>query len=481
MAPRYLGRAVRVTAERSGLRLLAYVQAIRASSAWVRHAYRWLPESIREKVARRLAERAALAARMPDLPPVRIDAGVQPARQEFPDRPNSGGQSSASGANLFGYFRGQFGLAEAARLYASALLVSGNPVALVDIDLDLPHGFGDESLASLLQDQAPHATSIVFVNPDYFEQAIERIGRARMQGRYIIACWFWELERIPQQWLAAFELVDEVLVASGFIEEAVRSATTKPVTRIPLPLFERRDSGLQRSDIGLADDQFVFMTSFDFHSWIERKNPLATMEAFRRAFGGTDAKVKLVVKTSNGHLHPQALTQLLAMTHHEPRIVIMDGIIEHAHLRAMQRCCDAYVSLHRAEGFGLGLAECMSMGKPVIATAWSGNLEFMTEDNSCLVPAELTAIPHGQYLHADGQRWAAPDVEVAANFMRRLVFEEGFAQGLGERGRASITRQLSPKEIGKMLAERLEAIALLRAASMSAQDKLVPATAEVRQ
>lgn len=418
---------------------------------------------------------------MPDLPPVRIDAGVQPAPQEFPNGSNSGSQSSVGGVNLFGYFRGQFGLAEAARLYASALLTSGHPVALVDIDLDLPHGFGDESLASLLQDQAPHATSVVFVNPDYFEQAIERIGRARMQGRYIIACWFWELERIPQQWLAAFEHVDEVLVASGFIEEAVRLATTKPVTRIPLPLFERRDSGLQRSDIGLADDQFVFMTSFDFHSWIERKNPLATMEAFSRAFGGIDAKVKLVVKTSNGHLHPQALTQLLAMTHHESRIVIMDGIIEHAHLRAMQRCCDAYVSLHRAEGFGLGLAECMSMGKPVIATAWSGNLEFMTEDNSCLVPAELTEISHGQYLHADGQRWAAPDVEVAASFMRRLVFEEGFAQGLGERGRASITRQLSPKGIGKMLAERLEAIALSRATSMSVQDQFVSATAETRQ
>lgn len=438
---------------RSGLGWLAFVHSIR-QSAPARAIYRILPLQLRAWVARNIAARAARAASFPALPAVQANKRPRP---EFSAATTSA-SAFAGGANLFAYYRGQFGLAEAARLYTSALMHVGYPVAINDVQIDLPHGFDDSSFADKLQTDAPHQINLVFVNPDYFKVAIESIGPERMLGRYIIACWFWELEYVPTEWLPALDNVDEILVASEFIEQAFRRATDKPVTKVPLPLFDEQDSGLQRKDFGLANEDFVFLTSFDFHSWVERKNPIAAINAFIQAFPDKASPVKLVVKASNGNLHPQALLSLLKMSHDDPRILVLDGILDRAHLRSLQRCCNSYVSLHRAEGFGLGLAECMAMGKPVIATAWSGNLEFMTEDNSCLVPAKLVAVESGEYLHTDGQRWAEADIEQAASAMRKLADEPEYASALGQRASSSIRTSLSPARVGQLLAARLEQV-----------------------
>src|SRR5690606_27404347 len=191
--------------------------------------------------------------------------------------------SGRVGANLLGYLRGQFGLAESARMYARAMMSAGLPVSLLDIDLNLRHGWDDRSVEAWLGDDLPHSISILFVNPDMLEPALGRIGEARLQGRYLIACWFWELEDLPENWLPAIAQVDEILVASKFVEDAFRRATDKPILRVPIPLSDTADSGLQRADFGLEEDCFVFLCTFDFNSWIARKNPEAAIAAFRLA------------------------------------------------------------------------------------------------------------------------------------------------------------------------------------------------------
>jgi glycosyltransferase involved in cell wall biosynthesis len=127
-------------------------------------------------------------------------------------------------------------------------------------------------------------------------------------------------------------------------------------------------------------------------------------------------------------------------------------------MRALQRCADSYVSLHRAEGFGLGLAECMALGKPVIGTAWSGNLDFMTNANSCLVDYRLVPVGEGEYQYAEGMQWAEADVDHAAACMKRLVDAPGFASSLGAQAGVDIRNRLSPSGAARAIAGYVESL-----------------------
>lgn len=435
--------------------------------------YRLLPEPIRAAVSRVWVRRMMHGARFRTLPPVvPADPQVDDCAADFVDMATSG--HHLEGVNLFAYFRGRFGLAEAARSYARALAASGYPVALIDVDLQLPHDFNETALDNRLGSAAPFDIGIVFVNPDYLDAALESIGQARLAGRALVACWFWELENVPQEWQRAASEVDGILVASAFVEEAFRKVTDTPVFRVPLPLFKEADSGLGREAFGLVEGDFVFLASFDFHSGFERKNPRAVLQAFREAFPRGDEPVGLVVKTSNGEHYPELFTALARAASTDRRILIRDDVLPKPHLRALQRSCDAYVSLHRAEGFGLGMAECMAQGKPVVATAWSGNMEFMTPDNSCLVGFSLVPVPEGGYLDARAQRWAEPDVSEAAEWMRRLAAEPQLATRIGEIARQTVRSQLDPRLAADRIGRFIEMVrdrAASRAAGGTAAER----------
>lgn len=443
------------TNDNGGLLLLAFSAWIRRQS-WLQSIYRRFPQPLRNQVSSVLAARASRRARFPRTPawarPVEPVAAALPA--------SVAASPDAAGVNIFGYLRGQFGLAESARMYARALIESGYPVALHDIEIELQHSSDDRSLDSHLGQNAPHAISLIFVNPDYFDEALAHIGRGRLEGRYLIACWFWELQDIPEDWLPAVDQVDEIMVASRFVEQAFRRVTDKPITCVPLPLSAVPDSGLQREDFGLGADEFVFLCTFDFNSWVHRKNPFAVVEAFRKAFPPQREGVRLLLKSSNGHRHPDKFLLLLNAARQDPRITVRDEVIDRAHVHALQRCADVYVSLHRAEGFGLGLAECMAMGKPVIGTAWSGNLDFMNEDNSALVDYRLIPVGEGEYPHSPGAVWADADVDHAAASMLRLADDRDYAQRLGARAAQDIRATLSPRDAARILTERFEALSV---------------------
>lgn len=420
---------------------------------WLRMLHRHLPQRWRDRVSSLLGARASAGARFPRTPRWEVIPEVRAPQVEHAD-PALAGQ----GVNILGYIRGQFGVAESARLYARALIDSGVDVALYDIDLGLAHGWEDRSLEPWIGTDTPHRVSIIFVNPDYLQPALAHIGAERLRGRHLIACWFWELETVPSEWVQAMEQVDEIMVASHFVEQAFVRATNKPVTRVSMPLGPQPDSGLQRADFGLEAECFTFLATFDFNSWVVRKNPSAVLAAFKEAFADGRQDVRLLIKSSNGFRHPQPFGELLREAGTDPRIIIRDDVIDRAHVNALQRCCDAYVSLHRAEGFGLGLAECMAMGKPVIATGWSGNLDFMDEDCAALVRYTLVPVKDGEYPHPQGQRWAAPDIAHAAQWMRQLADDPAAARALGERGRQRVQTALSPHAVARQLVERVRLI-----------------------
>ncbi|KAA0072043.1 glycosyltransferase [Rhodanobacter sp. T12-5] len=423
---------------------------------WLKAVYRHFPAVFRNRLSGALAARVREQIRFKRTPnwrgrphPPGLELAASAARAEYDD---------AVGVNIFAYVRGQFGLAEGARLYARALMAEGYPVAIHNIDIDIPHGMDDTSFDSRITDELPYGVNLIFVNPDHLEEAINSIGRQRMGNRHTIACWFWELEVFPSEWLPALQLVDEIMVSTGFIETAVGHVTDKPVWHVPLPVDEGHDSGLMRSDFGLDEDSFVFMNSFDFNSSLERKNPQAVIKAFRLAFADGRADVRLLIKSSNGHRHLEKLQELLAAAVGDPRIMVRDEVIGRGDVAALQRCVDAYVSLHRAEGFGLGLAECMRLGKPVIATAWSGNMDFMTADNSCLVDYQLVPVGEGEYVHHAGQRWAEASVEHAAALMRQVVGDPEFAVRIGAQAAHDIRERLSPHLSAQRIIRRVEAL-----------------------
>ncbi len=351
--------------------------------------------------------------------------------------------ADGNGINLFGHLSGEFGLAEVARAYARALLVSGIPVALVDVG---QAGNGaDPMLAPFHDDSAPHAVNLLCTNPDDFDQVLAAIGPDRLMGRPLLASWFWELETIPGQWQAQIAKVDGIVVATAFIQQAFARATDKPLFHVPVPMRLPLASGLQREDFGLDPSRFLFLYSFDFNSWMQRKHPLAIIEAFRAAFPAEDPSVQLLIKTSHGHRHPEQLQMLLRAAGEDARILVRDDLIAPAHVAALQRCCDAFVSLHRSEGLGLGMAECMAIGKPVIATAWSGNLDFMSADNSVLIDSHLIPVQPGDYVGDLDARWAEPDIAQAARAMRLLRDQPALAQALGARAREQVLGTLSPE------------------------------------
>ncbi|KFA23672.1 glycosyltransferase family 4 protein [Xanthomonas vasicola] len=429
-------------------------------SAWIKQRsglgmlYRKLPLTWRVGAARLLSAPSAESARFARTPA--WDAPL-PSAVAGPVAPTPA--TLGPGVNILGYVRGQFGLGESLRLYARALIEAGVPVRLFDIDLGLPHGWDDHRLDTWIGDDLPHPVSIIFVNPDYLKSALELVGVERLTGKHLIACWFWELERVPNAWLPAIALVDEIMVATRFIENAFSKVTDKPILRVPQPLSAIGDSGLQRADFGIEENKFIFLITFDFNSWIERKNPYGAIAAFKRAFPKERDDVRLLVKSSNGHRHPDSFRRLLNEAAADSRIVVRDELIDRAHVHALQRCCDAYVSLHRAEGFGLGLAECMAMGKPVIATAWSGNLDFMETGNAMLVGYRLAPVREGEYPHEHGDVWAEPSVEEAAVFMRTLADDPVRAQKLGQMAAESVRALLSPQYAARAIDVRVRQLA----------------------
>lgn len=414
---------------------------------------RLVPGRLRSAAARVITRHCRSELRFPDLP---VGTAVPSAYTVAPAAEPS---NRGPGVNVYGFFSRHFGLAESARLYAQAFTASGLSVNCVDLPLEIPHAlspFGESELAP----SSPHSTDFIVANPDVLDSALQFIGEPRPNA-YRMGCWFWELDRAPLAWLPALAHVDEVVVASSYVERAWREVTDKPVFRLPLPLTPRVEAGLGREEFGLPRDKFLFLAVFDFHSTAERKNPEAVIRAFLQAFGGGVEPVALLIKTVNGSSYPEALMRLIAATAGDERILIRDELLSPAQLASLQRCADAFVSLHRAEGFGLGLAECMGRGKPVIATNYSGNTDFMTEDNSCLVQYRLVPVSGLAYPHATGH-WAEPDVGDAARHMLRLFENPAFAVQLGARAARDIHRQLSPERVAAMFRERLETIASQR-------------------
>ena len=348
-----------------------------------------------------------------------------------------------TGINLVGYAHGEFGVAEVLRRYAHALQGGGVPFVVRNFDTGVASRQGDRSMQRFLSEECRHDVNLFCINADQMPIAREQLGDAVFAGRYNIGCWFWELEKFPEQWHGAIDIVDEIWVTSPFVRDAIAACTHKPVHIVPVALAANLPEHYSRSQLGLAEGVFLCLFSFDFNSFVVRKNAEGVIAAFRRAFADGRRDVRLVIKTTNGERFPEALRRLIDIAADDDRIEVRDGFLDRRGMWALQASCDCYVSLHRSEGLGLGMAECMLLGKPVVATAYSGNLAFMDADNSCLVGYTLIPVEEGEYPAWQGQHWAEPDIGQAAAYLQRLADDPIYARQVGDNAKTSVSRRLS--------------------------------------
>jgi len=361
-----------------------------------------------------------------------------------------------AGVNLVGYIRADMGLGTAARGLAAALEVAGIPFNVINLEHGNYSSHTDYSWSHKEVQHSRYDITIVCVNPDNSFYLRTQISPEILGDRYVISNWYWELPEMPDEWLAEFEYTDEVWAATNFIKDAVSAKAPVPVVRVP-PVVQLKKP-LSRIPLGLPENRFLFLAMFDTKSVLERKNPLGVVRAFKKAFESDDESVGLVLKFNNADYDQPVLKELRAELAGCKNVFVLDRLLNRDELTSLIDACECFVSLHRSEGFGLGPAEAMSLGKPSILTNWSGNTDYMTSDNCVPIDYELVKLDRDYGPYKAHQHWAEPDLDQAAHWMKRLVDEPQLAREIGLRGQQTISSQFSPQAVGKMIGARLQEI-----------------------
>jgi glycosyltransferase involved in cell wall biosynthesis len=264
------------------------------------------------------------------------------------------------------------------------------------------------------------------------------------------------LENVPDEWVEVAPLIEEIWSPTEFVARAMRKRMPLEVYKMLPGVEVGRIELVARATFGIPDDHCVFLFMFDLHSQIHRKNPAAVVRAFEKAFRADD-KATLVIKTSGGDMHAGDLAQLQEITR-GPNVLLVHESLSRAAAYGMIEMCDCYVSLHRSEGFGLGMAEAMLLAKPVIATGYSGNLDFMTPENSMLVDYSIVEIAEDRPLYTKGNFWAEPSVEHAAAYMRHVSEHRDEVAARAKIVQPQIQAALSLEAAGHRMRARLQQI-----------------------
>jgi glycosyltransferase involved in cell wall biosynthesis len=357
---------------------------------------------------------------------------------------------------LIGYFETDFGLGEYARGLASALNTVGLPFSIYPYNSFTGRPRNEAPWASRYDVERVHSVNILCVAPDEATRARRIIGRGHTKNSYNILSTFWELPHAPETWRTALEFFDELWTPNNFVAESFRPIFSKTISVIPPCVNLEIDPPTNRKQFNLDPAKFYFLYSFDLNSYPERKNPLAVAKAFEIAFGNTRDDVGLIFKINgSANLFPKIMSELEVIAKNNARITFFHGDWPRTDVLALLASIDCYVSLHRSEGFGLGMAESMHLGKPVIGTAFSGNADFLTAETGFPIPFTMRSVEEGEYPFHTGNLWAEPDIKVAAETMRFVASRANEVQDKALQGQAYIRQRYGPKAVGGLVAVRL--------------------------
>lgn len=366
-------------------------------------------------------------------------------RESAPTHRGTEERRGSVGLNVVGYLARETGVGESGRLCANACEEVGLPAARIDVDRPTA---------------AVHRATIAHVNADQTLIVRQQLANVFDASEYNIGCWHWELPELPDAWLDAANVLDEIWAPTSFVQSAISAKVSIPVVHMPHGVEVTEVEPYTPQQLGVPAGRFTFLCMFDFDSIAARKNPLGAAEAFRRAFPNP-ANAALLIKTTSADGHRAAHAQLAATLRAIPGVHLVDRTLSRAQTNGLVAACDAVVSLHRSEGFGLVMAEAMDLGKPVIATGWSGNMDFMNSGNSCPVAYDLVTLDRDHGPYRAGQTWAEPDLDDAAQLMVRVAEDAAFRERISTRARQTIRTQFSPRAAGERYRNRLRRLGLL--------------------
>lgn len=316
-------------------------------------------------------------------------------------------------------------------------------------------------LRARLADRLEGDFTIVVMNGDEQELVSSVPASERGNAGRTIAFPAWEPQAYPESWARELDHYDEVWAASSYSGAAFRGVVRRPVTVLPPPCHPALSRSFSRRHFGISETAYVFVFFFDLASFIERMNPHALLEAVDRLRAARPfAEFQVAVRLGNPGANPDAAARLRsALEPYRRQVLLIEAALSGDEVTSLVRVGDAFVSLHRAEDFGFGGGAAMYFGKPVVATGFSGNLEYMTPQTALLVNSTTVPIPEGHYPRAAGQLWADPDVEHAAAQMVKLLDDPNSGRVLGARASAHVRTHFSVRACGLRYAARLGELA----------------------
>jgi GT2 family glycosyltransferase len=362
-------------------------------------------------------------------------------------------------ALLIGYIDAQLGLGQSLRGLALAMSRSTARFSIY------PFGVGVEGRrsAAYMPDRYDlvnaHAVNIVEVTPDELPTVFRHVSRQHFDRSYNVLRTYWELSKAPEIWRPRLATFSEIWAPNAFVAESFRTIFDRPIIVVP-PCIHLPEAGSDgHSLFGLDEKRFYFLFSFDYFSFPQRKNPLAVVRAFKSAFPDLSTHVGLVIKSTGSvnHLSPMR-DELCSAALYDDRIEVIEETLTRQEMLSLMSAADCYVSLHRSEGFGLGMAEAMALGKPVIGTSYSGNTDFLMEETGYPVPYTLRKVDPDEYIHTVGQVWADPDEAACASAMRRVFSDREEAAAKAKAGQRLVADRYGPLNVGCLVERRLKEI-----------------------
>jgi glycosyltransferase involved in cell wall biosynthesis len=339
-------------------------------------------------------------------------------------KPDRVAPATCDGVIVGGEIRRASGLGEAARIMQRAFEALAVPNWSLEAGLAVPgEGAAIARPAPSLGHPGDRAALLLHVNAPVLPSALLRLPGRMVRGRRVIGYWAWELPTVPASWRPACSCVHEVWAPSRFTARALENLMPGRVRVVPLPLAlsPPEPAPLDRAAFGLPEDAVVILVSFSLASAFERKNPLAAVEAFRKAFGNRPDRI-LVLKVGHGGHFTEDMQRMREAIAGCGNIRLETRTLPVADTHALTRLADIVLSLHRSEGFGLVPAEAMMLGRAVVATNWSATAEFL--DDSCGVPVGYRLVPAQDprgIFEAPGAVWAEADTDEAARALCGLA------------------------------------------------------------
>ena len=354
----------------------------------------------------------------------------------------------SDGAVVAGDIGGKNGIAESGRILARAL--EARELLRGTMPLGLP-----SVVPAFTGTLAPGAAVIAVVNGPMLPVGLARLQpRNMLRARRMIGVWAWELSRVPSEWAVGAKFVHEIWAPSRFVAEAFEAIAPGRVRVVPFPLAIELPLSVagDRANFGLPEDCFIVLSAFNLASSCARKNPFGAIAAFKAAFGANEEAL-LVLKLTGTQHYQDDLAAIRAAVGEAPNIKVVTETLSELELRGLIAVSNVVLSLHRSEGFGLIPATAALLGVPVVATAFSGNLDFMAPESSALVSYRLVPAQDDRGVYAvAGAEWAEPNVEDAAASLKRLFSDSLLRTQMGEAARLYAMRALGRGALDAALA-----------------------------